>query len=384
MSDEEVTFYFWRSQGQPNANDFLISSIAPRIANENSTTWKMIYSKSIFDTGVRNGNITPLQRANNYFLSAQQKTNLGSVYLAANQDTFQDLRIQFCIYTDTLYCNNQPLSFNGADPVYTMSMNKCSRMIGSGNAPFNQVSMTSNPVACDSLLKYLNINEPSSNIKDAVLARYSNFCDTNVDLLECQCYNRQKFRAFQDTRQILSGNNQQSMVNGNEVCWYTPCQYTRNIMMPTELQTSYDRVQCPNVCQNIVAAINVREANFNNIALSTNCGGSTVNNIQAQTTTGSSSPPQTIQMTPAPVVVDIRPNAPVDEKKFDSITVPPSSQKSSETRNGLSKTAMIIIIVSCVVGIPLIVAIGVFVARKYTKNPTPPIKPATQKVQQKT
>lgn len=367
MSDNDITFYLWRSQGQPNANDYLISNVAPRISRENASVWKMTYNKSVFDNGVQSGNMTPLKKANDYFMSPDQITNLGDAYRATNQNTFQDLRIQFCIYVDTLYCYNLPRNFNSTDPVYTMSTDKCSRLFGSANAPFNQVSMTNNPVACADLKKYLNISEPSSNIKDAVQARYSSFCDANVDLLECQCYNREKFDAFQNTRQILSGNNQQSMVNGNEVCWYLPCQYQRGVMMPQELQTSYDRVQCPNVCQNIVAAINVNQANFNNISLSTNCGGSTVDSLKNQQNTVS---PLTIQMTPAPVV-DIRPNAPIDENKFNTIITSPSPLPSSpvQTHNGLSRTAIIAILVVCIVVVVLIGA-GVFIWKMRQQSPT--------------
>jgi hypothetical protein len=184
---------------------------------------------------------------------------------AYNQSTFAQLRIDFCIQPETypsLYC-----------PAITdynkLGTNTCSRLYSTNN-DFNNDKI-SNKIQCSGLVPYLDVSNTDSTMKTAVQNGYKTFCAANPTMRECQCYNRANFEAYKNTKEVLSSGG--SMQSGNESCWYIPCQYQTNITVDPDIQNAYGKIECPSVCQNIVAAINVKNVVLSDISLSNNCFG---------------------------------------------------------------------------------------------------------------
>lgn len=127
-------------------------------------------------------------------------------------------------------------------------------------------------------MKYLDIDSTDDDVKTVMQTGYQNFCSKYPTMKECQCYNRSLFDAYKNAKAILSSGS--SLPSGNESCWYVPCMYHTNIQVDPTLQQAYGKVQCPNVCQNIVAAVNVKNVSLNNVNLSSDCLASSTNTIK--------------------------------------------------------------------------------------------------------
>lgn len=192
----------------------------------------------------------------------------GTQYTDANQDAFTQLRIDFCLQPETYPSYYCPFV---ADYNKLGETKACSRLYSTNN-DFNNSSI-SNKVQCSGLTKHLDVRDTDEAMKAAVQNGYKQFCKANPTMKECQCYNRATFTAYKDAVAALTSGGA-SIQSGNESCWYVPCQYQNNITVDPDIQQAYARVQCPNVCQNIVAAINVKTAVFSDISLSNDCVGS--------------------------------------------------------------------------------------------------------------
>lgn len=189
-----------------------------------------------------------------------------------NSSVFTQLRIDFCMQPEdypSIYCPDIT-DYNN------LNTNTCSRLYSTNN-DFNN-SNISNKVQCSGLVGHLNVSSTDDTMKTAVQNGYKSFCLANKNMRECQCYNRANFEAYKNAYSILS--NGSVMQSGNESCWYIPCQYQTNITVDTDIQNAYNRIECPSVCQNIVAAVNVKNVNLSDISLSNNCIGTSTDVIK--------------------------------------------------------------------------------------------------------
>lgn len=188
-------------------------------------------------------------------------------YSATNSNTYTNLRLKYCIQPESypsIYCPTIG-DFN------KLGTNTCSR-IYSKNQEFNDNDLN-NHVQCSELKEYLDVRNTDTSMKNAVQNSYKTFCADNPTMKECQCYNRSQFEAYNNLKKILSSG--ATLPNGNESCWYTPCQYQTNITVDPDIQNAYDRIECPSVCQNIIAAINVKNFVVQDVSLSNQCTTST-------------------------------------------------------------------------------------------------------------
>lgn len=291
------------------------------VVKSGTNTWNVSYAKDAV--------LAKASRLNalyNIFCSSAQ-------YTASNQDVFTQLRIDFCV---------QPESFPNDFCPHIEDFNKlgeakaCSRLY-STNTDFNN-SNISNRVQCSNMTKYLDIRDTDETMKAAVQNGYKAFCKANPTMKECQCYNRAIFSTYKDAITALSSGGT-TLQSGNESCWYVPCIYRTNITVDPDIQKAYDRVQCPNVCQNIVAAINVKTAVFSDLSLSNDCTG------------GSSQADK--------VVEDISKSVKKTEvsKQFEVAKEQLATQKPQAPQT-MSTTTLVVIVVVCVV----VVVVGIVYA----------------------
>lgn len=194
-----------------------------------------------------------------------------------NLTTFLQLRLDFCIQAESYpsyYCPTNIVDYNN------LNTNTCSRLV-STNPDFNNLEL-SNKIQCYGLKQYLDIDSTDETMKSVVQQGYRNFCYNNPTMKECQCYNRVNFEAYKNAISILSTD--ASMQSGNESCWYIPCQYKTNIQVDPDLQSAYGNVQCPNVCQNIIALVNNKNVSLSDISLSNNCIATSTDSIKESIT----------------------------------------------------------------------------------------------------
>lgn len=236
------------------------------VVKKAGSIWNVSYSlKSVMETSSR---INALYKI---FCSYPQDTT-------NNLTTFLQLRLDFCIQTESypdLYCPNNIEDFNN------LNTTTCSRLI-SKNQDFNNIQL-SNKIQCYGLKQYLDINSTDETMKTLVQQGYKNLCENNPTMKECQCYNRANFEAYKNAIKILSTDSS-SMQSGNESCWYSPCIYKTNIQVDPDLQLAYGRVQCPNVCQNIIALVNNQNVSLSDISLSNDCIASNTDSIKENIT----------------------------------------------------------------------------------------------------
>lgn len=189
-------------------------------------------------------------------------------YSTTNSNTYLNLRLKYCIQPESYPSVHCPeiTDYNG------LATNTCSR-IYSKNQEFNNNDLN-NHVQCSELKDYLDVRNTNTAMKTAVQNSYNSFCSDNPTMRECQCYNRSKFDAYNNLKKVLSSG-ANTLPNGNESCWYIPCQYQTNITVDPDIQNAYDRIECPDVCQNIIAAINVKNFIVNDVSLSNQCATTT-------------------------------------------------------------------------------------------------------------
>lgn len=258
MSDT-ITFEYISTDTLTTSSSVLkADDLAPKtVVKSTGSYWKVTYLLS--DVMARTSRINAIY---NIFCSSSQN----STY---NSDTFTQLRIDFCLQPETypsLYCPT-------IQDYNSLNTDTCSRLY-STNSDFNN-SKISNKVQCSGLTQYLDVSSDDTTMKTAVQNGYKTFCSNNKTMRECQCYNRANFTAYQNAKTILSTGS--SLQSGNECCWYIPCQFQTNITVDPDIQNAYDKIQCPSVCQNIVAAVNVKNAVFSDISLSNSCVGTEEN-----------------------------------------------------------------------------------------------------------
>jgi len=231
------------------------------VSKSGTNTWKVSYNKSDL-----------LQNANR-LNSIYKIFCRGTQWTQDNYDAFTQLRVDFCVQPET---SSPSLNCPTITDYNNLNTTTCSRLV-SLNQDFNNEDL-SNYVQCSGLVDYLNVdNTDTSGLKTVVQNGYKKLCSANPTMRECQCYNRATFQAYKDVSSVLSKDS--TLQSGNDSCWYIPCLYQTNIMVDPVLQNAYGKVQCPNVCQNILAAVNVGTANISGIKFSNNCGGgSSANN----------------------------------------------------------------------------------------------------------
>lgn len=259
---ETITFEYFSIETLTVASPVLkAGDLSPKtVVKSTGSYWKVSYLLS--DVMQKTSRINALY---NIFCSSLQNTTY-------NSETFTQLRIDFCLQPETypsLYCPTIE-DFN------ELKTNTCSRLYSTNN-DFNDNNI-SNKVQCAGLVQYLDVSSSNDTMKAAVQNGYKKLCENNKDMRECQCYNRANFSSYQNAKSILSSGT--TLQSGNECCWYVPCQFQTNITVDPVIQNAYDRVACPSVCQNIVAAVNVKNAVFSDISLSNNCIGSTQSDVE--------------------------------------------------------------------------------------------------------
>jgi len=235
------------------------------VVKQSGSVWNVSYSLS--DVMASSSRINAIYKI---FCSYPQDTT-------KNLTTFLQLRLDYCIQEESypdLYCPNNIGDYNN------LNTNTCSRLV-STNSDFNNTQL-SNKIQCYGLKQYLDVGSTDETMKSVVQLGYKNFCSNNPTMKECQCYNRANFDAYKNAVSILSTDS--SMKSGNESCWYIPCQYKTNIQVDPDLQSAYENVQCPNVCQNIIALVNNKNVSLSDISLSNNCIASNVDSIKESIT----------------------------------------------------------------------------------------------------
>lgn len=258
----EITFeYSTTSILSISSSDLKADDLLPtKVVKKSGNIWSVSYLLS--DVMKKANRVNALY---NIFCSSSQNSDY-------NSNVFTQLRIDYCMQPETypsLYCPNIT-DYNN------LNTNSCSRLY-STNSDFNN-SNISNKVQCSGLVGYLSVSNTNDTMKTAVQNGYKSFCSANKDMRECQCYNRSNFEAYKNAYSILSTDS--IMQSGNESCWYIPCQYQTNITVDTDIQNAYNRIECPSVCQNIVAAVNVKNVNFSDISLSNKCIGTSTDVIK--------------------------------------------------------------------------------------------------------
>lgn len=264
----EITFEYYSTTTLSVASSVLkADDLAPTSVVKKSTSmWDVSYSLSeLYKSANR------INAIYNIFCSYTQNSEY-------NSSMFTQLRINFCIQPETypsIYCP-EIADYN------KLNTNSCSRLYSTNN-DFNN-SNISNKVQCSGLVSFLNVSNTDDTMKAAVQNGYKAFCAANKDMRECQCYNRANFEAYKNAYNVMSSGS--VMQSGNESCWYIPCQYQTNITVDTDIQNAYNRIECPSVCQNIVAAINVKNATLSDISLSNNCIGTSSDAIKSDISSG--------------------------------------------------------------------------------------------------
>lgn len=260
---ETITFEYISTDTLTTSSSTLkADDLAPKnvVKPTTGSIWKVSYS--LTDVMQKTSRINALY---SIFMSSSQS----STY---NSETFTQLRIDFCLQPETypsIYCPTIT-DYNN------LNTNTCSRLY-SINSDFNN-SKISNKIQCSDLTQYLDVSNNNSTMKSAVQNGYKTFCTNNKTMRECQCYNRSSFTAYQNAKSILSSGS--TMQSGNECCWYLPCQFQTNITVDADIQNAYDKIQCPDVCQNIIAAVNVKNVVMSDISLSNDCVGTNSSNVQ--------------------------------------------------------------------------------------------------------
>lgn len=225
------------------------------VVKSSGSVWNVSYSKDeIYKKASR------IKALYNIFLSSSQSSSY-------NNQQFLQLRIDFCLQPETypsLFCPSIT-DYNN------LNTNTCSRLYSTNN-DFNNQDL-SNVIKCNQLINYLDIDDTNEDMKTAVQTGYKQFCTNYKTMKECQCYNRADFDAYKNAKAVLS----YSSSTPNECCWYTPCNFQNNITVDPNLLNAYNKIQCPNVCQNIVAAVNVKNAVFSDISLKNECFSDTTN-----------------------------------------------------------------------------------------------------------
>lgn len=252
-----ITFQYITVDTLTTASSVLkADDLAPiKVEKSSGSVWNVSYSKEeLYKQASR---ITALKRI---FLSSTQSSSY-------NNQQFLQLRIDFCLQPETY-----PSLFCPAITDYNnLNTNTCSRIYSTNN-DFNNQDL-SNVIQCSQLINYLGTDSTDETMKTAVQNGYQQFCSNNKTMKECQCYNRADFDGYKNAKAILSS----SSSTPNECCWYTPCNFAPKITVDPNLLNAYQRIQCPNVCQNIVAAVNVKNVVFSDISLKNECFSDTTN-----------------------------------------------------------------------------------------------------------
>lgn len=248
-----------KTSSELKAYDLLPTSVVKKTGS--STVWNISYSTTELLKSPSRINAI-------YTIFCSSSSSQSSTY---NNETFTQLRIDFCIQPETypdLYCPE-------IEDYNDLNTNQCSRLYSENN-DFNNDKI-SNKVQCSGLTQYLDVSDTNDTMKTVVQNAYKKFCANNkTTMKECQCYNRYNFENYQNAKTILTSGSS-ILQSGNECCWYLPCQFRTNITVDPDIQNAYDRISCPSVCQNIIANINVKNVNMSNINLSNNCVGTSTN-----------------------------------------------------------------------------------------------------------
>ena len=332
MSSNIITFEYNTSSTLTKFSSVLLAyDLYPQdVVKKTSSLWNVSYNKDdLISKPVRMNELYKI------FCSSSQN----SIY---NSTTFAQLKVDFCLQPESYpsyYCPNNIGDFNN------LNTTSCSRLI-STNPEFNNTDL-GNRMQCSELKRYLDIDSTNDDVKTVMQTGYRNFCSKYPTMKECQCYNRSLFDAYNNAKAILSSGT--SLPSGNESCWYIPCQYQTNIQVDPSLQEAYARVQCPNVCQNIIAAVNVKNVSLNNISMSNNCLATSGNAVKDDVSD---------KMTEKDVQVVLK-------------TKEPSRTNAQETSNGKDQTTILWIVISvlgfCIVIILLLSLISSF-SKKKTKD----------------
>lgn len=292
------------------------------------------------------------------FLGIQLSPNLPTAYVTQNQSNFDYLRSLFCFQSDT----NCPVITN-----YNNTKNPvCSRLI-SANPAFNN-NAPGNNINCNQFLQGIlgqSIGTSPSTSSSVIQSNFSSYCTNNPSSLDCQCYLRNNDTNYKAvTTMLASSSNQASVTSfGNDVCWYTPCQFQNNILVPVNLISASTTVNCPNVCAQIISAINVQNVNITGNTFSQNCGGGVGAIAQSPTTAPTSSPPNSNTNT---IINPKSTSSPL--RDLDTRSLHPSDTNTNTNTNTTTSTNTWTYWVRGIVGLLLLLGLVLVVVRMFPSS----------------
>ena len=142
----------------------------------------------------------------------------------------------------------------------------------------NCMLLSSYPDCQKYLMSNPDLDQPAANTTrtDAALnTAMSQFCQTNINVLECQCLNREQMPVYaQYGFANPSSGFPVSSMSSNPGCWYTPCRGSNQDYIYSPSQFWLKNRNCPDVvCQSILAVVNRPEnsVTMKNISMVTNC-----------------------------------------------------------------------------------------------------------------
>lgn len=279
---DTIRFYYVGTT-KPSTSSLTISDLVPTAITQNtSTLWYVDYSES-----KASSNANYINGLYNIFYTMDSH----------NKTMLDNLRVDYCTRNEDYpksYCSSID-DFNKIE-----SKNTCSRIF-STNATHNSSYYGTNFVNCPGLSTLLTPGSDNYSVLETDLqTKYKTFCDNNLYAKECQCYNRSQFDGYKSAYSVLSSNNSNTILNGNDICWYIPCQFKDRIVVPPNLIQSYDKVECPSVCQNILAVLDAKTVYVSDIDMVNNCGKDSTDSNGSNTDISKTIAPTTTVFTEKP------------------------------------------------------------------------------------